>query len=213
VTLPQVLTRTVSLARDAWRQLFGSDAPARRFVDTRFVVVDVDVTGTSVRRDRVTGIAALPVTAGTFRLSDLRYCALPDAPGAPDDEDSRWRRDFLALRDLAVDSPIVTYNPDFVRRMIARACRAHRLPALDGEWVDVAAAAGVVRDADNALITMDYWLEKMKSGGRRPHDATYDAFAMAQLLQAVLAYAEDAGIDTVEALARRQDSPAWFRGG
>jgi hypothetical protein len=49
--------------------------------------------------------------------------------------------------------------------------------------------------------------------GRRPHDATYDVFAMAQLLQAVLAYSEDAGIDTVESLVRRQDASARFRGG
>jgi hypothetical protein len=36
---------------------------------------------------------------------------------------------------------------------------------------------------------------------------------MAQLLQAVLAYSEDAGIDTVESLVRRQDASARFRGG
>ncbi len=97
--------------------------------------------------------------------------------------------------------------------MIARAARLHRLPALDGEWIDLAAAAAVVGGEDNELATMDYWLEKMKTGGRRPHDATYDVFAMAQLLQAVLAYAEDAGIKTVSALARTRETRFWFRGG
>jgi DNA polymerase III epsilon subunit-like protein len=208
--LPRLLARSVSLTRGVWRDLFGSAAARRRFADVRFAVVDVDVTGTSIRRDRVTGIAALPVTAGTFRLSDLHYCALP---GAPSDERSGWRRDYLALRDLVVDGPIVTYNPDFVRRMIVRACRVNRLPAIDGEWIDLAAAAATVGSDDRELTTMGYWLEKMKSGGSRPHDAAYDVFAMAQLLQAVLAYAEDAGIDTVESLVSRHDAPAWFRGG
>jgi DNA polymerase III alpha subunit (gram-positive type) len=191
--------------------LFGSARADRRLTDVRFAVVDVDLTGTSIRRDRVTGIAALPVAGGTFRICDLRYCALPAAPDAPADDASGWRRDYLAVRDLIVGSACVTYNPDFVRRMIVRACRVNRLPSLDGEWIDLAAAASVVSSEDNRLTTMGYWLEKMKSGGRRPHDATYDVFAMAQMLQAVLAYSEDAGIDTVESLARRQDASAWFR--
>jgi DNA polymerase III alpha subunit (gram-positive type) len=190
--------------------LFPVGREDRRLADARFVVMDVDVTGTSIRRDRVTGIAALPVAAGAFRVSELRYCALPDPAVAGG---SAWREDARALLDLAAGGPIVTYNPDFVRQTIARATRLHRLPALDGEWIDLAAAAAVVGGEDNELVTMDYWLEKMKTGGRRPHDATYDVFAMAQLLQAVLAYAEDAGIKTVSALARTRETRFWFRGG
>jgi hypothetical protein len=78
---------------------------------------------------------------------------------------------------------------------------------LGGQRRDDAASSGARRAAT--------WRpRRLRLGdGRRPHDATYDVFAMAQLLQAVLAYSEDAGIDTVESLVRRQDASAGFRGG
>jgi hypothetical protein len=82
---------------------------------------------------------------------------------------------------------------------------------LDGDWIDLEAAAAVMGKRDNELTTMNYWLEKMRAAGQRPHDASYDVFAMAQLLQAVLAYSEDAGIDTLESLGRIQEIRAWLR--
>ena len=192
----------------AW---FGSRAPARPLAEMKFAVVDVDLTGINVHRDRVTGIAALPVSGGAYRIADLRYARMP-APSAIDNgAGSQWRTDYLALRESIAGSTIVTYNPAFVRHMISRACRSHDLPVLDGEWIDLEAAAVVMGTQDNELTTMNYWLDKMKAAGRCPHDATYDVVAMAQLLQAVLAYSEDAGIDTLESFGRLQAVRAWFR--
>lgn len=193
------------------RAWFGSRAPARRLAEMQFAVVDVDLTGTSVLRDRVTGIAALPVRAGVFRIADLRYCEVP-APSAKDARGAgEWRSEYLALREFIAGHTIVTYNPAFVRHMVSRACRSHDLPLLGGEWMDLEAAAVVMGKQDNELTTMNYWLDKMKTAGRSPHDATYDVFAMAQLLQAVLAYSEDAGIDTFESFGRIHALRAWFR--
>jgi DNA polymerase III epsilon subunit-like protein len=183
-----------------------------RLDEMRFVALDVDVTGTSLRRDRVTGIAALPVTAAMLRLADLRYCALPTTPAASTQPSSDWRSRYLSLREMVVGSPVVTYNPDFVRGMIARTCSVNRLPAIEGDWIDLVAIAGVVDAEVTELTSMEYWLEEMKTGGSRPHDATYDVFAMAQMLQAVLAYCEEAGIETAESLARNHDARTWLRG-
>jgi len=191
-------------------QWFGSRSDERRIADARFAVVDVDVTGTSLRQDRVSGIAVLPVEAGAFRISDLRYCAL-DARGGRADPGTA--ASYAAVRAQVAGSPIVTYNPDFVRDMIRRSCRRKGLPPLDGEWIDLAAAASIVGGAENELATMDYWLRRMKTGGPRPHDAVWDVFSMAQLLQAIVAYAEDAGFVTVEALARSEDVRPWLRRG
>jgi len=194
------------------RRWFRSRASVRRIAEERFAVLDVDVTGTSIHQDRVTGIAALPVAAGVFRIADLRYCTLADGAGPQAPSSPAGRACYLAIRDLVAGSPIITYNPAFVREMIERRCRADGLPALGGDWIDLGSVASVVAGEQNELATMDYWLEKMKAGGPRPHDAIYDTFAMAQLLQVIIAYAEDAGIDSVEALARSEDLHAWLRG-
>jgi hypothetical protein len=192
---------------------FGSGDDDVRVAEASFAVLDVDVTGTSVRDDRVIGIAALPLTAGVFRIRDLRYCALDDASARAPASGGDWRGDYLALRDFVAERPVVTYNPEFVREMIRRTARARGLPRLGGEWIDLASAAGVVGGEENELATMHYWLERMKTGSRGPHDATSDVFALAQLLQAVIAYAEDAGMDTVGALARSEELRSWLQGG
>jgi hypothetical protein len=196
--------------------LFGrlrSGAGDARVTEASFAVLDVDVTGTNVDADRVTGIAALPVTEGVFRIRDLRYCSLVADPGRAADGGRAVRNDYLALREFVAGRPIVTYNPEFVREMIGRTARARSLPRLGGEWIDIAAAAGVVGGEENELATMDYWLAHMKTGSRGPHDATTDVLALAQLLQAVIAYAPDAGIDTVGALARSDELRTWLRAG
>ncbi len=197
--------------RHLLRPVLGQEPEARRLGDMRFCVLDIDVTGTSVRRDSVVGIAMLPVEDGRFRVSELSYCPLPGGAESPDGADPAWRDDYLALRERISGCPIVTYNPVFVRRMIERACRARDLPAPDGEWLDLIAVFGGIGSEDNELISTDYWLRKMKTGGRRPHDATYDVFAMAQMLLAVFAYCEDAGMDTLESLTHNQRVRAWFR--
>lgn len=195
------------------RTAFGPRAEPQRLGDMRFCVLDIDVTGTSVRRDSLSGIAVLPVLAGAFRISDLVYYARASAPEPSAERDAEWRSKLLALGDSVAGSPIVTYNPRFVRQMISRVCSDCDLPALDGGWIDLASAAGEMGGENNELTSMDHWLATMEAGGRWPHDACYDVFAMAQLLQAILAYSEVAGIDTVESLDRSQKARAWLRGG
>lgn len=187
-----------------------------RLGDLTFAVIDADMTGTSVEGDRVTGIAVVPVAGGAFRIADLSYCAFPGAPdglppGAPADA-TDWRSRYLALRERIAGHVLVTYNPAFVGEMIRRTCAENRLPGLQGEWLDVASASRAVGSEGNELLSMAYWSDKMQAGGRHAHDATYDVFAMAQLLQAIIAHGELHGIDTLEALDRNQKARTWLRG-
>ncbi len=195
------------------RAFLGWEREDRHLADMRLVVLDIDVTGTSLRHDRVAGIAALPIEASSFRVSDLRYCPLPDALGDARSADATGHGEYRALCELVTGRPVVTYNPHFVRRMIARAGRRLSLPRLDAEWIDLASAAGLVASDGSEMTSIDFWLANMRAEGPRPHDATYDVFAMAQMLQAVIAYGEDAGIHTVEALARGLDARPWLRRG
>jgi DNA polymerase III epsilon subunit-like protein len=202
------------LERLASRVFVGHSLAPQRLAEMRFTVVDVDVTGTSTRRDRVTGIAALPVEAGALRISDLRYCAVPGVPAGPGvSVGSEWRDAYASVVRLVRGHPIVTYNPRFVRQMLRNCSRRRGIPAIDGEWMDLDAMARSIGSADDELTTMTYWLANMRSGGRRLHDAAYDVFAMAQLLQAVIAYGEDAGIVTSESLGRLQEARPWLHGG
>jgi DNA polymerase III epsilon subunit-like protein len=192
---------------------FGSAADGRRLAQMRFAVVDIDVTGTNIRDDSVTGIAVLPVASATFRLADLHYFPVSSASGAPAGSGDAGPGGSQELRDLVAGSPIVTRNPRFVREMLARTCRDPGLFPLEGDWVDLESAARALNGENNEAVSMDYWLATMKTGGRHAHDAVYDVFAMAQLLQAVISYSEEIGIDTYESLLRNQEAREWLHGG
>lgn len=179
--------------------------------ELEFVLVDVDLTGTDTSKDSVIGLAALPLSNGCFRLDDLRYCRLPSPSNhrqvcAPD-----CAAAYAAILDLLVKRTVFTINPRFVRHILGRTAALFQLPPPGGDWLDLPAAAGVVACHGSVLTSMAYWQEKMRTGGRQEHDAVYDVFAMAQQLQAVLAYAEEMGIETMADLQRNQRAETWLR--
>jgi len=190
------------------RNLFGSKP--HLLSDLRFCVLDIDVTGTSIRRDKVTGIAVLPVVAGGFRIADLRYFRLADASVAPAPARSPGQPITAALQELITGSSVVTYNAHFVRQMIVHADSLAGLSIPQSAWIDLESAAGVVATEEEELTTMGYWLERMSAGGERLHDARYDVFTMAQMLQALLSYFEEAGVETLETLREIQAARAWL---
>lgn len=190
------------------RNLFGSKP--HRLGDVRFCVLDIDVTGTRIRRDNVTGIAVLPVVAGGFRIADLRYFRLADASVAPAPARGPGQPITAALQELITGSSVVTYNAHFVRQMIVHADSLAGLSIPQRAWIDLESAAGVVATEEEELTTMGYWLERMSAGGERSHDARYDVFTMAQMLQALLSYFEEAGVETLETLREIQAARAWL---
>jgi DNA polymerase III alpha subunit (gram-positive type) len=108
-------------------------------------------------------------------------------------------------------SVVVTINPNFIQHMLALTADRFQLPPPVGTWLDLSAAAGVIGGDGVTATSLGHWQEKMKTGGRHEHDAIYDVFAMAQLLQALLAYAEDSGIETLDDLRRNQSAESWMR--
>lgn len=194
-----------SWIRESTRALF-SWTPERRFAETRFCVLDVDVTGITIGRDRVTGVAVLPFTDCAFRVVDLHSLDVADvSTGRVSPEVAE------ALAKLIGDSPVVTYNVHFVRQMMRRAGLLAGFAIPDSDWIDLESAAGVVASEDKELTSMSHWLELMRQAGEHQHDAAYDVFVMAQMLQALLSYCEDAGLTTLESLIRLQRARAWLR--
>lgn len=187
------------------------EADARPLSEVEFALIDVDLTGIDRDKDEVSGVAVLPLVDGGFRLDHLRYCRFPSA-GAPSEAAAAdLRRDYEDLLRSLGKRAVFTYNPRFVGWMLGKTTRRLMLPEPQGEWFDIAAAAAVIGTDTVEATSMDYWLRKMKAGGQQEHDAVYDVFAMAQLLQAILAYADEMGIENLADLIRNQKARAWLR--
>lgn len=179
--------------------------------ELEFVLVDIDLTGIDVNHDVVTGLAALPVNNGVFRPTDLHYCpflspANEDLGGQP-----KCLQSYQAISELLADRVVFTLNPNFVQHMLAKTLRRSGLALPPGTWLDLSAAAGVVGSDSVPVTTLPYWQKRMHSGGRYRYDATYDVFAMAHWLQALLSYVEDTGIETLADLMRNQRAENWLR--
>lgn len=179
--------------------------------ELEFVLLDVELTGTDVTRDSVIGLAFLPLVDGTFRPAELRYLSFPDPRSSAVGCTPETIAGYQACLDLVAKNVVVTINPNFIKHMLALAADRFQLPPLVGTWLDLSAVAGVIGADGVAATSFDQWQAKMKSGGRHEHDAIYDVFVMAQLLQALLAYAEDSGIGTLADLLRNQRAESWMR--
>ncbi len=179
--------------------------------ELQFVLLDVDLTGTNVTQDSVIGLAFLPLVDGAFRPAELRYVRFVESPPPAQGCPAETSAGYQACLDLMARSVVVTINPNFIRHMLMLAADRCQLPPPVGTWLDLSSAAGVIGGDGVAATSLQHWQEKMKSGGRHEHDATYDVFAMAQFLLALLAYAEESGIETLGDLRRNQSAESWLR--
>lgn len=190
----------------------GDSAPLP-LSETRFLVLDVDVTGVNIRKDKATGIAILPVEGGRCRITDIDWIPLARPDGSPAPLNSSWREQYRAMVDSAATNPVVTYNTRFVRHMIKCSVASHDLPLPNGRWVDLAEIMGGAIGSEMGEVTsLQYWQEQMGVGALGGYSAAGDVFAMAQLLEIALAYCEDREIVTLEALMAEQKARTWLRG-
>ena len=198
------------------RQKIGHTPPAEALngpllAELEFVLLDVELTGTDATQDSVIGLAFLPLVDGAFRPAELRYIHFPDPQSPPAGCTPETIAGYQACLDLVAKNIVVTINPNFIKHMLAIAADRFQLPPLVGTWLDLSAVAGLIGGDGVAATSLAYWQAKMKIGGRHEHDAIYDVFVMAQLLQALLAYAEDSGIETLADLQRNQSAESWMR--
>lgn len=199
------------LRRKLGQSLAAESIEGLSLAEQGFVLLDVDLTGTDATRDTVIGLASLPLLDGVFRPVDLRYVSFTE-PTSPDlNQESEMLDGYQSCLDLMANNIVVTINPNFIKHMLALTANRFGVPQPVGTWLDLTEMAGVIGDDNLAATSLRSWQVKMKTCGRYEHDAVYDVFAMAQLLQALLAYADESGIETLADLRRNQSAESWLR--
>jgi hypothetical protein len=175
--------------------------------ESRVTVLDVDLSGLDARHDQATGIAILPIAGAGFRLGDLMYCPLP-----------QQGRDggacYRTLLDALGHDPAITFNPAFVRHMLARTLTAQGLPLPQHQWLDLGQALeGAFGKEMGQVASMQAWQQRLKVAPMREHAATADVFTMAQMFQILLARCEEMELRTLDELMQAQKNETWLRGG
>lgn len=188
--------------------LGGAESLAGQVVlgEATMVLVDIDVTGVDIRRDRVCGIALLPVTGQGFRMADIHYCAVPATEVAGADC-------LSSLMERIGASPVVCYNPSFVRFMLDRALRVGGLPAITPSWFALEDfLEGAFGKEMGEVQSLPVWQQRLGIPVIREHSAVADVYAMAQLLEMIFVRCQEAGISTLADLLQAKKDQSWLRG-
>jgi DNA polymerase III subunit epsilon len=195
--------------------------PARNL---RFVVVDVETTGLRPYRDRLLAIGAVAMTGMLVRLDDTFETTLRQAaPSAPENilvhgiDGTTQTSGVDAAEALGRflqfvrGDPLVGFHAEFDRTFVSRAMRSALGIAPWNAWLDVAEVAPALfpEHADRAQ-TLDDWTALFGIENPARHEALADAVATAQLLQVVLARAEQRGISSLAELVKTAREQRWL---
>lgn len=201
--LPPILAEAVQT-----RQALPRPDPKTLLGKAAFALIDVDVTGTRTRTDRVTGLAVAIVEGKALDMGALHHFRFD-----PDDRDAR--RTALAgfFRQIG-RLPLVTYNSAFVVTMLDKLLATESAPTLGEEdWLDLlwlmpALYGGELTEQAGLLD----WVRELGLPVIGQHHALADVYAMAHLFLIALDRAEAQGMQTLDDLARSQSSRRWLRG-
>lgn len=195
----------------------------------RWVVVDVETSGLDPFADRLISIGAVEVVAGRIPLASGFEVLFrqPEASahgnilvhgigGTAQCSGVEPATAMLRFLDYAGQAPLVGFHADFDRIMIERTARAMIGWVPGNVWLDLAKLAPALlgRNGGELPRGLDEWTAWLGIVNESRHNALADALATAQLLQAVLARAREAGATTLRDLIKLEKDRRWLeRGG
>lgn len=204
--------------------------PAAPIDEGRWVVVDVETTGLDMRHDQLLAIAAVALhTAGD---DAPRIVAADSFEAVLQRPDARADKDNILLHGIGVGeqrrgepaaavmadferwlshSPLIGFHTLFDVTMLSRALKDHQGHWLTRPWLDLEPLAAVVHSQAQPQ-TLDHWLERFRIPCLARHRASADAWATAELLQALWPQLKRQRCTQFAALRKLADQRRWLAG-
>ena len=201
------------------RQALAAPAPLgeRPLHGQRMVVLDLETTGLSLRRDLVLAIGAVVIEDGAIDLGQQFECTLhrPDHQasastlihGIAPSEVARGvepAEALLAFMEFVGDSPLLAFHAEFDQRMLARALKQSLDYRLQHHFFDVAEIAPLLcPNAKPRQCGLDDWVSAFGLQVHQRHNASADALVTAELALMLFSKARRQGIDSLVELDRQ----------
>lgn len=175
----------------AWRALPEADL-ARPHFETRYVVVNTEASHLDLERARLLSVAAIGVNGGRITAADSHYATLGDTPAEA----------LQSLLEVAGKAPLVVFNARFNRVLLERAFAAHFGLEPQLLWLDLyVLLPALFPELHNQPVRLAEWMASFGIETFQRHHALGDAWAIAQLLLAAQARAQQQGAGNARALA------------
>lgn len=202
------------LTRLRQRLVRFSDAPAPFILgESPALILDVDMTGIDAQRDRVTGIAYMPVSGTRFRLADLGYLPLPAPLENKETLPADRLRQLDTLRAIAGEMPVIVFNVNFVRYMLEQTLRTLGLSGPGGRWLDIRSMLeGVYGKEMGRIESLASWQQRLGIPLLAKHSAVADVLATAELFAVLVGRCEELELRTMDDLMDAEKSQRWLHG-
>ncbi len=207
-----------------WRRLPAADLSVMH-EEQRYVVVDVETSGLSMKKDRLISIGAVALVAGRLDFNDAFQVVLRQEQvsthanilihgisGSAQSAGVDPVEGLLAFLQYVGKSPLVAYHAFFDQSMIGKATREYLGMELAQPWIDL---AWVLPDffsfRGDANVALDDWLHHFGIESILRHNAVSDAYATAKLLQVAIAGGQQKGATSPVAFIRIEKARRWMQ--
>lgn len=207
-----------------WRRLPAADLSVMH-EEQRYVVVDVETSGLSMKKDRLISIGAVALVAGRLDFNDAFQVVLRQEQvsthanilihgisGSAQSAGVDPVEGLLAFLQYVGKSPLVAYHAFFDQSMIGKATREYLGMELAQPWIDL---AWVLPDffsfRGDANVALDDWLHHFGIESILRHNAVSDAYATAKLLQVAIAGGQQKGATSPVAFMRIEKARRWMQ--
>ena len=206
-----------------WRQLPAADLNVPH-ADIRYVVVDVESSGLSMKKDRLISIGAVALVNGRVDFNDAFQVVLRQEQvsthanilihGIGGAAQSSGVDPVEALVDFLMyvgKAPLIAYHAFFDQSMIGKAMREYLGMELDQRWIDLAWVLPDFYDLrGDTNVALDDWLRHFGIENILRHNAVSDAYATAKLLQVAIAGGQRKGANSAASFMRIEKARRWM---
>lgn len=172
-------------------------SPATVHFETRYVVFNTQATGLK-SDDRLVAVAGIALNEGSIRGERSYYATME-----PGEETSA----LVGLLSFIGKAPLVVFNAGFNGGMLQKACETHLGMEIRQPIVDLSILLPVFYpEAGLEMARLPDWLSMLEIEPFERQHALGDAYAIARLLQCVLARATQQGQTTLRSLMEQERS-------
>ncbi|MCL4758321.1 MAG: 3'-5' exonuclease [Rhodocyclaceae bacterium] len=198
-TDPSNLDEGLRKALADWQSLPRPDLSRPHF-ETRYVVLNTEAGGFEVERDPLLAVAGIAIRGNTVIGAESYHARLDPDPATA----------LMNLLTLCGKGPVVVYNSALNRAMLEHAFGRHLGLEADLDWIDLYwVLPGLFDHSGGRPTNLANWMKSFDIETFQRQHALGDAYAIAQLLLAAIAYAGQRGLSSAHSLsdleqARRQ---------
>lgn len=175
---------------------------------TRYVIIDVAVTGSNPDTDQVLGISAVSVYRNAMRTSDACFVDLSKEADA-----AEIARQLAVFLKFIGKSPLVTYHVPFVGGFLQRLLKEQLGVSFQPQWLDLAwLLPSMFEERSHSAMPLDFWIDAFgldAGDGRR--DSMANALLLGRIFQMLLVRATSKEIDTAGRLIDESRASSFLR--